>query len=123
MKTALAILSALFCNLSPAKAAEPAKEESTAFPRLVNAVVSDNLEDFIKDGEPAFQKLTQEQLSAVSAQLKPRFEKGYETSYLGELTQKGYHVTLWRIRFKDGNDDALATLSMKQGKVGGFFIR
>lgn len=123
MKATIAILYTLFCFFSLAKAAEPGKESLAAITRLIGAVISDNLGDFAKDGEPAFQKLTQEQLSAVSAQLKPRMEKGFETTYLGELSQKGYHVTLWRIRFKDGKDDALATLSMKDGKVGGFFIR
>jgi len=123
MKTTIAILSIFFSFFSLAKAAEPAKEESAAVTRLIDAVISDDLGDFIKDGEPAFQKLTQEQLSAVSAQLKPRLENGYDTTYLGALTQQGYQVTLWRIRFKDGKDDALATLSMKDGKVGGFYLR
>lgn len=123
MKTTVAVLSFFLCLFSVVKAAEPTKAESEAFTRLMNSIISEAREDFIKDGEPAFQKLTQEQLSAVSAQLKPRLEEGYETTYLGALTRQGYHVTLWRIQFKDGKDDALATLSMKDGKVGGFFVR
>jgi hypothetical protein len=42
---------------------------------------------------------------------------------LGDVKQNGDHVTLWKLTFKDGSDDALVTLSAKDGKVGGFFIR
>jgi hypothetical protein len=44
-------------------------------------------------------------------------------TYLGDLNQGGYQVTLWRIRIKSSSDDLLATLSMKDGKVGGFWIK
>ena len=37
----------------------------------------------------------------------------------GRLAQ----VTLWKLSFKDGGDDALATLSLKDGKVGGYWIK
>ena len=46
-----------------------------------------------------------------------------DVKYLGDMRQQGYHVTLWRLRFKDGSDDALATLSMKGDKVGGYWIK
>ena len=49
-------------------------------------------------------------------------KKGYKASYLGTLQQQGYTVTLWKLDFSDG-DDALATLSMKNGLVGGYFIQ
>ena len=123
MKTTSAILSIFFCVFSLASAAEPAKEESAAITRNLNAVISESREDFVKNGEPAFQKLTQEQLVAVSDRFKHRLEEGYETTYLGEFNQQSYRVTLWRLRFKDGKDDALASLSMKDGKIGGFFLR
>jgi hypothetical protein len=42
---------------------------------------------------------------------------------LGELKQEGHRVSLWKIAFKDESDDALVTMSMKEGSVGGFFIR
>ena len=59
----------------------------------------------------------------MSAKVAPKLLAGHELSYLGDLRQHGYHVTLWKVSFKDGGDDALATLSVKDGKVGGFFIR
>jgi hypothetical protein len=59
----------------------------------------------------------------VAAQLGPRFKAGYTATYLGDLNQKGFKITLWRLRFTDGGDDALATLSLKDGKIGGFWIK
>ena len=48
----------------------------------------------------------------------------------GDKSQLSYGVqnqsgsqTEWKISFKDGSDDLLATLSVRGGKVGGFWIR
>ena len=67
--------------------------------------------------------MKKENFDAVSAQLAPRFKAGYTVTYLGDLQQQGFHVTLWKVSFQDGKDDALATLSVKDGKVGGFWIK
>jgi hypothetical protein len=40
-----------------------------------------------------------------------------------DIDQKGFRVTLWKVSYKDGSDDMLATLSVRSGTVGGFFIR
>jgi hypothetical protein len=90
---------------------------------LVTAIEKADYAWFVANGDSAFQQLKQEQFAAVAAQLSPRLKAGYELTYLGELRQQGCHVTLWRVRFSDGGDDALATLSLKAGKVGGFWIR
>ena len=62
-------------------------------------------------------------LERVSKELEPRARQGYEAQYLGELNRKGYKVHLWRLKFKDGGDDALATLSVKDGKAGNFLLQ
>ena len=54
--------------------------------------------------------------------MNARFTGGYDSSFLGELNQKGFEVYLYRLRFKDGGDDMLATPSLKDGKVGGSFF-
>ena len=91
--------------------------------KLVTAIVAADYEGFVADGDTAFKQLKKEQFAPLASQLAPKFQAGHEMSYLGELKQRGYRVTLWKISFKDGSDDALATLSVKAGKVGGFFIR
>jgi len=104
-------------------AAEAPEEAAAASKRLVKVVEENNFNDFVKDGQPAFQQLDKKQFAAVSKQLDARMKGGYVVDCLGEMKQQGYHVTLWRFRFKDGGGDALATLSMKDGKVGGYWIK
>lgn len=104
-------------------ATQPQREDAAISAKLITAIENSDYEAFVLDGDSSFKQLKKAQFEAVAAQLVPRFKGGYEVSYLGELKQKSYHVTLWRISFKDGSDDALATLSIKAGKVGGFWIR
>lgn len=117
------IVGTLLCSLVPAHAAsEPAKAEAALCAQLIKAIAVSDHAAFIADGEAAFRQMKPERFAAVAAQLGPRLQAGYEVTYLGELRQRGYHVTLWKLSFKDGTDDALASLSTKEGKVGGFFI-
>jgi hypothetical protein len=104
-------------------AAEPQKEDAAIAAKLITAIEKSDYEAFVTDGEGPFKQLKKEQFDSVAAQVAPKLQAGHEVSYLGDLKQKGYHVTLWKVSFKDGSDDALATLSIKDGKVGGFFIR
>jgi hypothetical protein len=104
-------------------AAEAPEEAAAASRRLVKAVEENSFNDFVKDGEPAFKQLDRKQFEAVAKLFDERMKGGYVVDYLGDMKQQGYHVTLWRFRFKDGGDDALATLSMKDGKVGGYWIK
>jgi hypothetical protein len=50
-------------------------------------------------------------------------KKGYECVRLGELTQQGCRVLLWKLAYKDGGDDTLAKLVLKDGKVAGFWLQ
>jgi hypothetical protein len=59
----------------------------------------------------------------VSAQISSRLKAGYSLVYFGEMKKLNYHVTVWKVSYKDGGDDDLAELSVKDGKVGGFWIR
>jgi hypothetical protein len=101
--------------------AEPAE---VIFKKLMEATIANDHEAFIAVTDEAMAAaLTKPMLQAVSQQIKPRAEQGYEPTFLGELNQGGYNVHLWRLRFKDGGDDVLATLSVKDGKAGGFYLR
>lgn len=117
------LIGTLLCVITVVGAAvEPAQADAAVFARLIKAIEVSDHAAFIADGEPVFRQMTKERFAAVVAQLGPRFQAGHEIAYLGELRQRGYHVTLWKLSFKDGTDDALASLSTKEGKVGGFFI-
>lgn len=119
---ALSLLATLLFGCSVWATDAPAASGVEA-PKLLSAIASDDYPAFVAEGNPAFQSLKKEQFEAVVSQLGPKLKNGYDLSYLGELNQLGYQVTLWRLRFKCGGDDLLATLSMKDGKVGGFWIK
>ncbi len=104
-------------------AVEPPKDDAAISTKLLAAIATSNYEAFIADGEAPFKELKKEQFESVATQLGAKLNAGYEVSYLGELKKSGYRVTLWRVTYKDGSDDGLATLSLKDGKVGGYFIR
>ena len=115
------IAAAVFTTVSAY--AEPDQTTQTIFKNLMAATVSDNYEGFIAECDaPMKAALTKPMLEGVSKQIEPRAKQGYDSQYLGELSQHGYKVHLWRLRFKDGGDDVLATLSVKDGKAGGFYL-
>lgn len=103
--------------------AEPDQAAQTIFKNLMAATISNNYDAFVAECDAAMKAaLTKPMLEAVSKQIGPRVKQGYDAQYLGELTQQGYQVHLWRLRFKDGGDDTLAALSIKDGKAGGFAL-
>ncbi|MEI7962432.1 MAG: hypothetical protein WCI42_01220 [Verrucomicrobiota bacterium] len=123
MKTLILSLSTAFvfvCSVCAADAPAGSQAEAT---KLVAAIVTDDYKGFVANGNVAFQGLKKDQFEAVVSQLGPKLKAGYDLTYLGDRNQRGYQVTLWRIRFKSGGDDLLATLIMKDGKVGGFWIK
>jgi hypothetical protein len=105
------------------KEPSPDREVETIFKNLMLALQENNYDNFIAPGNAAFKEgLTKEMLDSVSKSLSERMVAGYSTIFLGELKQQGYQVYLWKITFTDGGDNLLARLSLKDGKVGGFWI-
>jgi len=102
--------------------ANPTSEAEKHSERLLKSIETSDYELFVQTGEPAFQKIKKKSFDSVVTQLAPRMKKGYEATFLGTLEQQGYSVTLWKLDFSEG-DDALATLSIKDGKVGGYWIK
>ena len=94
------------------------------FKNLMAATIANDHGQFLVDCDEAMKAaITPEKFGSVSKQIEPRAKGGYDADYFGELRRGGYLVHHWRLRFKDGRDDVLATLSLKDGKVGGFFLR
>lgn len=103
--------------------ADPDQATQTIFKNLMAATVANNYDGFVAECDAVMKAaLTKPMLEGVSKQIAPRAKQGYDAQYLGELNQHGYEVHLWRLRFKDGGDDVLATLSAKDGKAGGFYL-
>jgi hypothetical protein len=123
MRTCILSLATAFLFAVSAFATEAPSAPQAEATKLVSAIASDDYEAFVVDGNAAFQRLKKDQFESVVSQLGSKLKSGYDLTYLGDLNQKGYQVTLWRIRFQNGGDDFLANLSMKDGKVGGFWIK
>ena len=103
-------------------AAEAPKEDAAFSAKLIAAIENADYAGFIADGTDKFKAMKKEQFDAVSASLADHLKDRSEFTYLGDLKQQGFHITVWKLSFKDGSDDALVTMSVKDGKVGGFFI-
>jgi hypothetical protein len=104
-------------------ASEPTPSAQVASDRIIGTLRSGDYLAFINGGDEAFKKLKKEQFDSVVKQLAPPFNSGYEVTFLGEMRQKGFEVSLWKFAFKDGGDDLLGTLSIKDGAVGGYWIK
>jgi hypothetical protein len=121
-RSAVLAVAILSTALTVAVAAGAQKEEAAVVTKLITAVEQADYDGFV-GGAPTLRKLTKEQFAAVGALYGARLKRGYTITLLGELKQEGHRVSLWKIAFKDESDDALVTMSMKEGSVGGFFIR
>lgn len=117
-----ALIAAIIVTLCSAWAGEPPVGSEAVVKKLLTATEAGDYEAFVADGDAAFKALKPEQFMSAVIALAPKLKAGFELSYLGDLKQKGFGVTLWRLRFPEG-DDALATLSLKDNKVGGFWIK
>ncbi|MCC5638488.1 hypothetical protein LC593_22155 [Nostoc sp. CHAB 5844] len=105
------------------QANQPEQSVQKTFASLINAIEQNNYTKFISQGNAAFKEgITKQTFTHVSEQLVPRLKKGYSSVFLGKLNQQGYQVYLWKLTFKDGSDDVLARLSLKDGKVAGFWL-
>ncbi len=103
--------------------APPASMDAT-LKTMLGAIQSGSLADFVAAGDASFKsKMTKEMLAGVSAQLGPRLNQGYTPTFFGTVNEQGYIVYIWKLEFKDGKDDRLVTMAVKDGKVGGFFLR
>ncbi|MEN3369286.1 MAG: hypothetical protein V7609_1429 [Verrucomicrobiota bacterium] len=119
-----AIIAAAAVLTTASAYAEPDQATQAIFKNLMAATVSNNYDGFIAECDAVMKAaVTKPMLEGVSKQIAPRAKQGYDALYLGDLNQHGYKVHLWRLSFKDSGDDVLATLSVKNGKAGGFYLR
>ena len=91
---------------------------------MLAAIQANSLPDFVAPADQAFQEgMTQEMLGSINQSLASRLKQGYTATFLTKLSQQGFAVYLWKLEFKDANDDVLVFMALKDGKVGGFWLR
>ena len=107
--------------------AKPKTRESAAdsiLTKLLLAVENNDRGSFIADGDESFKAgITRPLFDGVTAAFAPRMKKGYDVVFLGTLNQKGCLVVLKKLVFKDGGDDVLAKLILRDGKIAGFWFQ
>ena len=117
----LAIVIFLFTN--SLRAADSVQAQKI-FQGLLAAQAAKDYDAFVADADDQLKAaLTRTQFDAASNLLNRRTAGGYDTTFLGELNQHGYQVFLYRLRFKDGGDDILGTMSLMADKVGGIYFK
>jgi hypothetical protein len=126
MKTMIrtALLASLFFLPSSALRAADNAQAEKIFNSLLAAQTAKDYDAFIADADDNLKAaLTKTQFDASSNLMNKRTSGGYDTTFLGELNQHGYQVFLYRLHFKDGGDDILGTMSLKDDKVGGIYFK
>jgi hypothetical protein len=107
----------------PCHAQAPATPEAL-MKKVMTAVENNDYAAFVADGTPEFKAgLTPQMLEGVSQQIAGRMKQGYECLALGELKQQGFKTYLWKMVYKDGGDDSLVRMTMKDSLVAGFWIQ
>ena len=109
--------------VAPVAFAQAPPQIETTMKNMLAAVQARSLPDFVAAGDASLRAgMTQRMLDSMSAQLAPRLNQGYTATFLSTLNQEGYTVYLWKLAFKDGKDDLLVTMAVKDGKVGGLLL-
>ena len=122
--TVLAVLAIAVLALPTPGFAQVPTGLDAALKQMLEAVKSASYSQFVAPGDPRFMTgFTQKMFEDLSKRLAPRLKKGYSTSYLGRLHQRGYVVYVWKLAFEDGGDDVLLTVFATDGKVSGFIPR
>ncbi len=92
------------------------------FDGLIGAITDDNYAGFLLFVDEKFRAaLTKPVFESVVQQVGPRFKAGFKTTYLDQLQRQDYVVHVWKIEFET-DDDVLAQVSIKDGKVAGFLL-
>ncbi len=122
MKAVNLVCALLFFSVSAFAATE--EQAGLTFKKLLEAQASKNYSDFVADATDTLKAaLSQTQFAAAADILGKRFKDGYDTKSLGELNQRGCQVFLYKLQCKDGGDDILATMVLKDDKVAGILFK
>lgn len=103
-----------------------AEEQGHAYALLEMSILTiedGDYERFIRlCAEGLRREISRENFDKVHRQLSSRFTHDWSSHAAGTLKQHDCDVSLWIISFKDGGDDLLFKLTIKDGKLAGFVI-
>lgn len=119
----MALLAALAMAPATQAASAGGAGDQPVVQQLLDAMGQKNYQAFVSQGTPEFAALGEAPFMQVANAVGPRLQQGYSIEHLGNLRQQGLDISVWKISFKDQGDDLLATLNVRDGRVGGFFLR
>jgi uncharacterized protein with beta-barrel porin domain len=90
--------------------------------RMLSAAQANALDDFIAQADPSAKSGMTKQMQDIRQELGARIKQGYVATYWGSLNQDGYDVHVWKLDFRDGKDDYLLTLAVRDRKVAGMWV-
>jgi len=124
MKTISMLLTTCWLLLSAGAFAADADPHEAVFKDQIQSLANDNFSQFINHGTDQFRAAMNEaQFHALSKKLQEKMAKGYTSSYLGHLKQKGYDVHLWKISYVDSSDDSLVNVVFDGDQIAGFWLQ
>ena len=100
------------------------RQNNPPFDKMLDALQTRSYDRFVADGDARFRSgFTQKMFEELAARLGSRLQQGYSVAFLTTLRQQDYVVYVWKLAFKDGKDDFLVSLFIKNGDVTGFVTR
>jgi len=118
--------------LPKAPAAEAPARPLSLCKTFLQAAVDGNFSAFknacLKEGDGQMklfsaQPGTKEMFRRASETIAPACRNGYELEYLTAMNQQGSEVFLWKLLPREGENQFLVRLTLKDGKVSGFFFQ
>jgi hypothetical protein len=125
VKAALALLggAAAALTVAPARAEVKGDPPEATMKNLLEATKNRSYDAFMADADDVFRaEVSKQNFDGVCGQVSGRLRQGYRTVYLGKLKQAGGMAYVWRVEFKDGQDELLMRLDIRQGKVAGAML-
>jgi hypothetical protein len=126
VRAALALLVGAVGALAPAAARAEVKGDppEAAMKNMLEATKNRSFDAFMADADDGFRVgVTRQMFEGVAGQVGPRLRQGYKTVYLGKLRQAEGATYLWRVEFRDGKDELLMRMAIKDGKVAGALLQ
>jgi hypothetical protein len=113
------LIAAVMTHGAFAQAPQPLQD---TMKRMLSAAQANALDEFLAQADPVAKIGMTKQMQDINQELGPRIKQGYAATYWGSLKQEGYEVHVWKLEFRDGQDDYLVTLAVKDRKVSGMWV-
>jgi hypothetical protein len=121
LRVALLIIGLFVAGSS--RAAEASPEFAAMANKIFLALEKNEFREFLADADNTWRRLERSEFDRLVAQLEPKMKGGYDLVYLGEIKRMGGIVqTLWKLTFKANDEQVLANIDFKEGKVSRFGI-